>query len=106
MNNVEDYIKMLNTINEPLIIDIDINDKIMVSYKDFWVKDDCIMSSVCGRGDTLEQSIIDYINQINNKTICKHIDDKTNKLYSIHIIYHNGKPVAINSCKEIKKYDR
>ena len=61
--------KLLRLNIEPLIVDKDINDRIMVSYNHCDIKGDGVLIGKVGRGNSFEEACEDYLKIISGKTL-------------------------------------
>ena len=60
---------ILLSLGEQLIVSRDINENVCVHYDCGYVKDECFLIGVCGRGDDFESACDDYLAQIRGKTL-------------------------------------
>lgn len=85
---LDKYIRELSKLDK-LVLSVDMENKIVVSFENLVIKDGCVIKYAVGRGSTLYQALEDYINQINGQLI---INEKNREIeYKILIIEREGK---------------
>lgn len=68
-----------------LIISMDMNYQIYVSFKDGFIKDGPVLTDIPGRGESAEEAAIDYFDKIYGKEIVFHPNDKDRRR-SVYVV--------------------
>jgi len=70
---IDRYIKELSKMDD-LVVSVDINDKITVTFENLVIKDGPGLKGVVGRGIDLDKAVADFIEQINGQLLVNEKD--------------------------------